>query len=158
VGLKPRASTQSLFPESDEAATRNQNAAPKSVGAYVLLFFVRCYMILLSPFFGGACKFQPSCSNYAYEAIALHGARRGTLLAIQRLLRCRPFTVGGFDPVPEPDEQPAQEGETGPSGANTPHESVGMISERKLRLSRSPRFLAHFEHQRATGDEREPIQ
>lgn len=63
---------------------------------------LRCYMVFLAPFLGGACKFQPSCSNYAYEAVALHGARRGTLLAIRRLLRCRPFTVGGLDPVPEP--------------------------------------------------------
>jgi uncharacterized protein len=61
-------------------------------------------MILLSPFFGGACKFHPSCSNYAYEAIARHGARRGVVLAVKRLLRCRPFTMGGFDPVPEPDQ------------------------------------------------------
>jgi len=58
-------------------------------------------MVLLSPFFGGACKFHPSCSNYAYEAIARHGVRRGVALALKRLLRCRPFTKGGFDPVPE---------------------------------------------------------
>lgn len=65
------------------------------------MFLVRCYMILLSPFFGGACKFEPSCSHYAYEAIAWHGARHGSALALKRLLRCRPFTVGGFDPVPD---------------------------------------------------------
>jgi uncharacterized protein len=69
----------------------------------VLLFCIRAYMILLSPFFGGACKFHPSCSNYAYEAIARHGARRGVVLAVKRLLRCRPFTMGGFDPVPVPE-------------------------------------------------------
>ena len=73
----------------------------KSPGAWLLLLLVRFYMILLSPFFGGTCKFHPSCSNYAYEAIALHGARRGLVLALKRLLRCRPFTKGGFDPVPE---------------------------------------------------------
>jgi uncharacterized protein len=66
-----------------------------------LLLLLRFYMALLSPFFGGACKFHPSCSNYAYEAIALHGARRGVVLALKRLLRCRPFTKGGFDPVPD---------------------------------------------------------
>jgi uncharacterized protein len=73
----------------------------KSPGAWLLLLLLRFYMALLSPFFGGACKFHPSCSNYAYEAIALHGARRGVLLALKRLLRCRPFTRGGFDPVPD---------------------------------------------------------
>jgi uncharacterized protein len=66
-------------------------------------------MIFFSPFFGGACKFQPSCSHYAYEAILLHGVRRGTLLAMKRLLRCRPFTVGGFDPVPEPHVSTARQ-------------------------------------------------
>jgi putative membrane protein insertion efficiency factor len=72
-----------------------------SPGAWLLLLFVRLYMVLLSPFFGGACKFYPSCSNYAFEAIARHGARRGVALALKRLLRCRPFTKGGFDPVPD---------------------------------------------------------
>jgi uncharacterized protein len=62
---------------------------------------VRLYVVFLSPFLGGACKFYPSCSNYAYQAVALHGARAGSLLAMKRLLRCRPFTTGGFDPVPE---------------------------------------------------------
>jgi len=73
------------------------------LGACTLLFLLRCYIVFFSPFFGGACKFQPSCSNYAYEAIQLHGAWRGFVLAMKRLLRCRPFTVGGFDPVPQPD-------------------------------------------------------
>jgi putative membrane protein insertion efficiency factor len=59
------------------------------------------YQVFLSPFFGGACKFYPSCSNYAYQAIARHGARRGFALAFGRLLRCRPHTTGGFDPVPD---------------------------------------------------------
>jgi putative membrane protein insertion efficiency factor len=59
------------------------------------------YIVFLSPFFGGACKFYPSCSNYAREAIERHGARRGTLLALKRLLRCHPFTPGGIDFVPD---------------------------------------------------------
>jgi uncharacterized protein len=84
------------IPESASAAA---NSAARSA----LLVLIRVYMILLSPFFGGACKFEPSCSNYAYEAIARHGAGRGLVLAMKRLLRCRPFTVGGYDPVPECD-------------------------------------------------------
>src|SRR6516165_4694842 len=73
----------------------------RSAGKWTLLFVVRIYQIFLSPFFGGACKFYPSCSRYGYEAIAKHGAWRGSVLAVKRLLRCRPFTKGGFDLVPD---------------------------------------------------------
>jgi putative membrane protein insertion efficiency factor len=76
----------------------------RSAGRWILLLFVRIYQVLLSPFFGGACKFYPSCSRYGYEAIAKHGAWRGSVLAVKRLLRCRPFTKGGFDPVPDDEE------------------------------------------------------
>jgi putative membrane protein insertion efficiency factor len=74
----------------------------------LLLGLVRGYIIFLSSFLGGACKFYPSCSNYAYEAIARHGARRGLVLAMKRLGRCRPFTKGGFDPVPDTAEEHSQ--------------------------------------------------
>jgi putative membrane protein insertion efficiency factor len=70
---------------------------------WTLLLLIRFYMVCLSPLFGGACKFYPSCSNYAWEAIERHGARRGTVLALQRLLRCHPFTKGGVDLVPDTD-------------------------------------------------------
>ncbi len=73
----------------------------RSVGKWILLLLVRIYQVFLSPFFGGACKFYPSCSKYGYEAIAKHGAWRGSVLAVKRLSRCRPFTKGGFDPVPD---------------------------------------------------------
>jgi len=75
----------------------------KSVGVWFVLGFVRFYQIFLGPFFGGACKFYPSCSKYAYEAIERHGVRRGFVLAMKRLGRCRPFTQGGYDPVPDAD-------------------------------------------------------
>lgn len=74
----------------------------RSAGTWLLLAFVHLYRVFFSPFLGGACKFYPSCSRYAEEAIALHGPKRGTWLALKRLGRCRPFTSGGFDPVPEP--------------------------------------------------------
>ncbi len=67
---------------------------------------MRAYQLILGPFLGGACRFYPSCSNYAMEAIALHGARRGAALAAKRLLRCRPFSPGGVDLVPERAELP----------------------------------------------------
>ena len=73
----------------------------QSAAAWVLLLFIRFYITFLAPFLGGGCKFHPSCSNYAREAVERHGAQRGLALAGKRLLRCRPFTKGGFDPVPE---------------------------------------------------------
>ena len=76
----------------------------RSAGAWVLVALVQFYRVFLSHFFGGACKFEPSCSKYAQEAIARHGARRGVVLALKRLGRCRPFTKGGFDPVPDKEE------------------------------------------------------
>jgi putative membrane protein insertion efficiency factor len=66
----------------------------------VLIAFVLAYQIVLRPLLVGACKFHPSCSAYAIEAIRRHGPLRGGRLAIGRLLRCRPGTMGGFDPVP----------------------------------------------------------
>ncbi|HVA17275.1 MAG TPA: membrane protein insertion efficiency factor YidD, partial [Candidatus Dormibacteraeota bacterium] len=60
---------------------------------------VRGYQIFLGPFFGGGCKFEPSCSHYTYEAIERFGARRGAWLGLKRFLRCRPFSAGGYDPV-----------------------------------------------------------
>lgn len=64
------------------------------------LAVIRGYQLLLSPISGGACRFHPSCSEYAAEAIAEHGTRRGVWLATQRLLRCHPFAAPGIDPVP----------------------------------------------------------
>jgi putative membrane protein insertion efficiency factor len=86
----------------ETASTRIAQGSPRrSISAWVLLFFVRAYILFLSPIFGGSCRFHPSCSNYALEAVSTHGARRGAWLAAKRLLRCSPFTKGGFDPVPE---------------------------------------------------------
>ncbi len=65
-----------------------------------LLWVIRAYRLCLSPFFGGQCRFYPSCSVYAVEAIDTHGALRGSWLAIGRVLRCHPWHPGGVDPVP----------------------------------------------------------
>lgn len=64
------------------------------------LLLVRGYQLLLSPFAGGACRFEPSCSAYAMEAITEHGLARGGWLAIRRVARCHPLSRPGFDPVP----------------------------------------------------------
>jgi uncharacterized protein len=74
--------------------------------AKLLIALIRGYQLTLSPFLGGACRFHPSCSAYAREAIERHGAWRGTLLAIRRLSKCHPFGASGFDPVPEAPHVP----------------------------------------------------
>jgi len=62
---------------------------------------VRAYQLTLSPWIGGSCRFRPSCSAYAIEALQKHGFWHGGALTVWRLLRCQPFCRGGFDPVPE---------------------------------------------------------
>ncbi len=64
------------------------------------MFFIRAYQLCISPWFGKRCRFEPSCSHYALEAIDRHGAAKGGLLALQRLLRCHPLGRYGYDPVP----------------------------------------------------------
>ena len=66
-----------------------------------LLGLIRAYRGLISPMLGVACRYEPTCSAYAYEAIERHGAWRGTRLAARRLARCRPGGGGGYDPVPD---------------------------------------------------------
>ena len=61
---------------------------------------IRLYQIFISPFLGGNCRFTPTCSQYAMEAIEIHGAFKGCWLAVCRLGRCHPFHPGGYDPVP----------------------------------------------------------
>jgi putative membrane protein insertion efficiency factor len=61
---------------------------------------VRAYQLLLSPFAGGACRFEPSCSAYAIEAIEQHGLFAGGRLAVRRVMKCHPFGPHGLDPVP----------------------------------------------------------
>jgi putative membrane protein insertion efficiency factor len=70
--------------------------------AKLLIGLIRGYQLFLSPMLGGSCRFVPSCSAYAREAVATHGAWRGSLLALRRLSRCHPLGRSGFDPVPAP--------------------------------------------------------
>lgn len=65
-----------------------------------LLALLRAYQYLLSPWIGGSCRYWPTCSEYAREAIKQHGAARGSYLAAARLARCHPYGAGGVDPVP----------------------------------------------------------
>jgi putative membrane protein insertion efficiency factor len=72
---------------------------------HFLILLIRAYQWLLSPLLGNHCRFYPSCSHYALEAIERHGPLRGGWLAVQRILRCHPWHPGGIDPVPEPDKK-----------------------------------------------------
>ncbi|MGA7982507.1 MAG: membrane protein insertion efficiency factor YidD [Chromatiaceae bacterium] len=67
----------------------------------LLIVLIRAYQYLLSPFLGNHCRFYPSCSQYAAEAIARHGPARGLWFALRRLSRCHPWHAGGYDPVPD---------------------------------------------------------
>jgi putative membrane protein insertion efficiency factor len=66
----------------------------------LLIACVRAYQMVLSPHIGRCCRFEPSCSEYAVEAIRVHGPLRGVWLGLRRIVRCRPLGPVGFDPVP----------------------------------------------------------
>ena len=80
----------------------SHTSEPKSAGVRVALFALSVYKSYLSMLFAGSCRFEPTCSRYAYEAIERFGVLRGTWLGMKRLLRCQPLSGKfGFDPVPE---------------------------------------------------------
>jgi putative membrane protein insertion efficiency factor len=66
----------------------------------ILIGMVRLYKTYVSPFLPSACRYEPTCSEYAMEAVQKHGSLRGAGMAIYRVLRCQPFAKGGYDPVP----------------------------------------------------------
>jgi putative membrane protein insertion efficiency factor len=71
-----------------------------SLAQRLALGILRLYKLLISPMFAGSCRFMPSCSDYAREAIVRFGVLRGSILAVKRLARCHPLGTHGFDPVP----------------------------------------------------------
>ena len=87
--------------------TTGDQQAPgrRSAAAWVLTQMIRGYRGFISPMLPPSCRFYPSCSTYALEAVQVHGALRGSWLTVRRLSRCHPFHAGGLDPVP-----PAQRG------------------------------------------------
>ena len=89
--------------------------------AKLLIAAIRGYQLTLSPFLGGSCRFLPTCSAYAIEAIRAHGAWRGCIIALRRLSRCHPLGRSGYDPVPAPPAlatSPRGRGES-PSGLSS---------------------------------------
>ena len=74
-----------------------------TAAAMVLELPIRAYQLLVSPLLPPSCRFLPTCSDYAREAVRRHGAGRGLYLALRRLVRCHPWGGSGYDPVPQPD-------------------------------------------------------
>lgn len=87
-----------------------------------LIALVRAYRLLLKPWLGNACRFEPTCSLYTIEALQRHGALRGSALGGWRLLRCQPWCDGGCDPVP----------------GQFPNPAAGLFSRLGLRTGREP--------------------
>ncbi|MGC8202190.1 membrane protein insertion efficiency factor YidD [Aliiroseovarius sp. PTFE2010] len=72
--------------------------------AHIAALPVRIYRVVVSPWLASNCRFQPTCSAYALEALEKHGAIKGSILAVKRISRCRPLGGSGYDPVPDKDE------------------------------------------------------
>jgi hypothetical protein len=87
-----------------------------------LLFLIRGYQAGVSPTLGARCRYEPTCSVYAYQAIERFGAIRGSWMGLRRLVRCRPGVAGGYDPVPDPAPGKKQAAASdGHPGAGTRH-------------------------------------
>jgi len=105
---------------------------------HVLIALVRGYRLLLKPWLGNACRFEPTCSQYALDALHRHGAFAGSTLAAGRILRCHPWCAGGIDPVPERNpfagllSQPGGAGRLGPLGGRR-QRRLGALFTRFIR-------------------------
>ena len=84
----------------------------------LLILLLRGYRYAISPLYGQVCRYHPTCSAYALEAVTDHGGLRGSWLAVRRIARCHPWAAGGVDPVPPlPDRRPRTRTSTGTQGA-----------------------------------------
>jgi putative membrane protein insertion efficiency factor len=87
---------------------------------YLLIGVLRLYRLLISPLYGQVCRYHPSCSEYALEAVTVHGSIRGSWYAVRRLARCHPWAAGGCDPVP-----PRRGSSTAPPSDSQSHQTQG---------------------------------
>ena len=97
----------------------------QSAAAWVLVLLVTGYRRLISPLLPPSCRFYPSCSAYALEAVQVHGALRGSWLAVRRLSRCHPFHAGGLDPVPPAKSARGRAAGAGPEFSESARELAG---------------------------------
>lgn len=86
---------------------------------HLLISLLKLYRAVISPTYGSVCKYYPSCSAYALEAVTVHGAVKGSLLAGRRLASCHPWSLGGYDPVPGTPAAAAWEAEQAAKAATT---------------------------------------
>jgi len=86
---------------------------------YVLIALLKAYRFAISPLYGQVCRYHPSCSAYALEAVTVHGSIRGTWLAARRVARCNPWARGGYDPVPAKQHPDKTSQPSGPGHVNT---------------------------------------
>jgi hypothetical protein len=99
---KPGFASRRSCCDGDARLHNPEHATPAlSPGARVAVFLLSVYKSFVSPLLPSSCKFYPTCSEYARDAVARHGVLRGLGLGLRRLLRCRPFSPGGYDPVPD---------------------------------------------------------
>lgn len=94
----------------------------------ILQTLIRGYQLIISPWLGPRCRFYPSCSHYAHEALAVHGALRGSWLALRRLARCHPWHPGGLDPVPRADAHCCAPEAGQPTAHHNPHRNCEQAS------------------------------
>lgn len=92
---------------AEKTMSVNQNRATKKLKAMPIMALpfitiIRCYQIVISPLIGQNCRFYPSCSCYAHDALITHGLAKGALLTVKRIVKCHPLHPGGIDYVPEP--------------------------------------------------------
>ena len=92
---------------------------------HVLICCVRIYQVVLSPLMGGQCRYYPSCSHYAIDALREHGAWKGGIMAAKRLLRCHPLAKGGYDPVPPGASKLCTRSTSSSQPSNSPQSASG---------------------------------
>jgi len=110
------------------SSQQGRDSRELSAIAWLLVQLLRGYQRFVSPLLGPRCRFYPSCSAYALEAVRLHGALRGSWLAVRRLSRCHPFHPGGLDPVPGSDQQ-SSSGVSGVVGRDeTGNQDLALVS------------------------------
>lgn len=103
---RPEAGPAAPSAAAEGGGVRALGRALDRAAVLVLLALIRLYQLTLSPFIGRFCRFQPTCSRYAQEALRVHGSLRGSWLAARRIARCHPLGGWGYDPVPPPSSQP----------------------------------------------------